>query len=157
MGNSYSTHNYPPEIADVLGSIKTKITAKITSTCNSSSSNTQTIIFGGIKARNCNVIIDGVSQQTGTKVNAMCAQDKNFKDMLKITVMEELAELRKKSKPELASEIQKIVDEEVNVEEVSNCMADVYNSQNMDFGGFDISCPMNGRLDINSIYLCSRN
>jgi hypothetical protein len=157
MGSSYS------DFADVcnaaegtivsksLCNIKNNVSLNSTQTCESVVNNTQTFSVGHINAQNCEVEISGISLEIKTKVNSMCVQTDNFKELVNEAVKTEVVNLRNSGKPQVANQIETIINNNIDLSKVTKCMSDVYNSQNMNFEGFDMSCPKGGKLTIKNI------
>lgn len=151
MGTTYTTIIKEPKVTKALNNIKNNIAANSTQACSSGNNNYQSIRFGDIVAKNCNVIYSDISQDINTNVNSMCVQDDNFKEMLETAVSQEMMKLREEGETKIADQIQNIIDNNINIDNVAKCMSDVYNSQILSFGKVELSCPESGSLTYNNI------
>lgn len=140
-----------PMVAKSLDNIKNNVSLNSTQTCESSVNNSQSFSIGQINAPGCDVEISGISQKIDTKINSTCVQNDNFKELISSAVKEEVTNLRNTGKPEVAGQIETIINNNVDLNKVTKCMSEVYNSQNMNFAGFNMSCPKGGKLTIKNI------
>lgn len=155
MGPPYSTLKEgkgvkDPVVAKALDNIKNNVTINSTQTCEANNNNIQTFSIGQINADNCDVEISGISQKINTKVNATCVQNNGFKDLVDSAVKLEIESLKQSGKPAVAEQIRNITND-IDLDKVTSCMANLYNTQNMNFAGFNMSCPRNGKLTIKNI------
>lgn len=151
MGTSYSTIINNPVVKESLDNIKNNISVNSVKTCSSTNNNFQSISIKGIKAENCDINIQNIKQSIDTNINSTCVQDTNYKEMIKFSVQQELDKLKKEGNTDLATQIETIITNNVNIDNITKCMSDVYNKQIIDAGNFEISCPKSGILTIDNI------
>lgn len=155
MGTNYSTladgdGMKEAVVAKSLDNIKNNIFLNVTQMCESSVNNSQSFSVGQINAKDCDVEVSGLSQKIDTKINSTCVQNDNFKELLHTAVNSEITNLKNNGKPEVAKQIATIINN-IDLNKVTQCMSEVYNSQNMNFAGFNMSCPKGGKLTIKNI------
>lgn len=155
MGPPYSTLKEgkgvkDPVVAKALDNIKNNVTINSTQTCEANNNNIQTFSIGQINAENCDVEISGMSQKINTKVNATCVQNNGFKELVDSAIKLEVESLKQSGKPNVAEQIRNITND-IDLNKVTSCMANLYNTQNMNFAGFNMTCPRSGKLTIKNI------
>jgi hypothetical protein len=152
MGLTYITNIKNPVVKKVLNDIQEDISTSSSNVCSNVSSNVQTIRIGNIKSRNCPVIMENVTNSTTSSISANCIQSSEFKNMMNDIVNDHLNKLRSTGDTKTADQINSAIKTNVNVSQLSSCMATSFNNQAISFGDIEIeNCPPGGSITFSNI------
>jgi hypothetical protein len=152
MGPTYVTNVKNPVVKKVLNDIQEDISTSSSNVCGAVSSNVQTIRFGNIKSRNCPVIMENITNSITSSISANCIQSSDFKNMMNDKVNDQLNKLRSAGDTKTADQINNAIKTNVNVSQLSSCMATSFNNQAISAGDIEIeNCPPGGNITFRNI------
>ncbi len=151
MGGT-STKPIAPALTKILNDIQENISTSSSNVCNGVYDAKQTINFGDISGCD-DITISNVGNSMTSSVSANCMQSTDFKNLLQDKVTEQLNKLRSVGNGQAADEINTAIKTNVNVNQLSSCMATASKNQSILFGDVIIRrCPPSGgKINISDI------
>jgi hypothetical protein len=150
MGNSPVYKSLPSNVKDIVDETINNISINTKNTCEVNSSNYQTLNLSDITATDCIVNISDINQTMKSYINANCFQSNDFKDLLNSEIQNEIPKLislgtidglSEQDQANNITNLKNIVSNSTTINDVSTCMVNSLNSQAINLGGFNVTCP----------------
>jgi hypothetical protein len=139
-------------VNSLLNNILQDISSSVSNECSNISNNVQTIRFGNITSDNCNIDVNGISNDITSSITTKCLQSTNFKDFMKNKINEKIDMIRLSGFSDVSDSIKNTIEEHVDINQLSNCMSLSLNNQSISFGDIDIkNCPLDGKFNISNL------
>ncbi len=150
MGVSITKIIQEPSMARVINDIMESVSVKSVETCKNTVNNSQSISFGSINLKNCDLSITNLNQEINSRVNTTCYQTNNFKDILTTVLDSKMDEMIKINSPSGINLINTIKSN-LDISKLTECMSNSSNIQRVALGDITMDCRDGQKVVIDNI------
>ncbi len=141
-----------PVVTTALTNIQDNISSSSSNVCEGISNNVQIIKFGNIRSKNCPLLMENITNSVTSSISANCIQSTEYKNMIQDKITDQLKKLKREGHEKTADMMDTAIKTNVNVSQLTSCMASSFNNQNISVGDIEIErCPPGGSITFRNI------